>query len=258
MKKTTVVSIMAALMAAACFTGCLTRASADAEKTVYPDGRVTYRSRTSIIGTGDKASDVAGKGMFADGNEDELGAGFKEAAASQQSTGIGETLTGMGSLMSGMAQFMMTAQGMKVPKAVAVTEGDADAPEVIAPSVSVPLVSEASVAAASNLAVKMAEAKKSGKPLVVIAGSPGCNFCTTFDKVLNNDASFSARSDIVVYREMSAWAGNQALKWTGGGAAPIMRVTQWDSDGSVICDKKVNRPRTIADIDAALSQCIAP
>jgi hypothetical protein len=76
--------------------------------------------------------------------------------------------------------------------------------------------------------------------------------------VLDSDAAFAARTDIVLYREHAAWDRNQALRWTGGGNAPIMRVTKWTNTGAVICDQKINRPQTIADIDAALTVCIAP
>lgn len=107
----------------------------------------------------------------------------------------------------------------------------------------------------AKLSEAMAKAKKEGKPLVVLAGNTGCGFCLKMDRIIDADASFLARTNIVFYRETSAWESNQAAKWTGGGKLPVLRVTQWDADGTVVCDKKVNRPQSVADIDAALSTC---
>lgn len=104
------------VLAAVLFTaGCFTSAKARTIKT-SPDGTVT-ESYVSIIGTGDKASEVAAEGMFADGTADDLGAGVKNAKASQQSTGIGETLTGLGDLLKGLAALQSGLQSLKVPVA---------------------------------------------------------------------------------------------------------------------------------------------
>lgn len=117
------------------------------------------------------------------------------------------------------------------------------------------LPSESVVASAAALSAKMKEAKASGKPLVVVAGNTGCSYCARMDKLLDADTNFTGRTDIVIYRETSPWTTNQAAKWTGGGNFPVLRVSQWDASGAMVCDKKVNRPQSVADIEAALSAC---
>ena len=105
------------LAAVAFVSGCLTRATAYT-KTTHKDGSVT-ESVVSVFGTGDKASEIAAEGLFADGTAEDLGAGVKNAKASQQSTGIDGTLTGLGTLMQGMATFMASAQGVKTATSAA-------------------------------------------------------------------------------------------------------------------------------------------
>jgi hypothetical protein len=68
-------------------------------------------SKVKIIGTGDKASQIASEGLFADGTAEDLGAGVKTASASQTSTGIDGTLAGLGTVLQGMAQFMAASHG---------------------------------------------------------------------------------------------------------------------------------------------------
>ncbi len=98
--------MMFAAVLAACgmVAGCFTSATAYTEKT-NPDGTKTV-SRVSVIGTGDKASQVAAEGLFADGAADDLGAGVKTASANQKSTGIDGTLKGVGDLLGGIAAVM--------------------------------------------------------------------------------------------------------------------------------------------------------
>jgi hypothetical protein len=110
--------MMTAAVLAACgmVAGCFTSATAWTERT-NPDGTKTV-SKVSVIGTGDKASQVAAEGLFADGMPEDLGAGVKTASANQTSTGIDGTVSALGSLMSGMAQFM--AQARAVPAIVPV------------------------------------------------------------------------------------------------------------------------------------------
>lgn len=84
--------------------GCFTSATAYTE-TKHADGSVTV-SKVKVIGTGDKASQIASEGLFADGTAEDLGAGVKTASASQTSTGIDGTLAGLGTVLQGMAQFM--------------------------------------------------------------------------------------------------------------------------------------------------------
>ena len=111
MKKIMMLTIIGCL-AMSCIVGCLTRGSAYTKRTL-PDGTV-IESRASIIGIGDKASEVAAEGLFADGTEEDLGAGFKDAKASQQSTGIKETLEGIGSIIGPTAQLAAKTQGVPV------------------------------------------------------------------------------------------------------------------------------------------------
>ena len=257
MKK--LISVAAMLAAAGMVAGCFTSATAYTKKT-SADGVVT-ESKCSIIGTGDKVSQIAADGLFADGTTEDLGAGVKNANASQQSTGIDGTLNGLGALMTGMAQFMAASQGVKTTQAVQPTPVAESSGEVESVGTSAliskpdTLPAETVAANATVLADKMAEAKSSGKPLVVIAGNVGCGYCTKLDKLLDADAAFLARKDIILYRETSPWATNQAGKWTGGGNFPVLRVTQWDSSGQVVCDKKVNRPQSIAEIESSLNTC---
>lgn len=98
--------IMFAAMLAACgmVAGCFTSATAYTE-TKHADGSVTV-SRVNVIGTGDKASEIAAEGLFADGAADDLGAGVKTASANQTSTGIDGTLKGVGDLLGGIAAVM--------------------------------------------------------------------------------------------------------------------------------------------------------
>ena len=101
---------------------------------------------------------------------------------------------------------------------------------------------------------RIAESKASGKTLVVVAGHPLCGYCTRLEAAL--DASgIAARPDIVLVREMNPWEANAAAVWTGGGEAPIVRLTRWDSTGGLVCDRKLNRPGTVAEIEAAIGAC---
>ena len=92
----------AALAAVGMVAGCFTSATAYTKKTA-PDGTVT-ESRISVTGTGDKASQVAAEGLYADGAPDDLGAGVKTASASQQSTGIAESFRAFGDMTGVIAQ----------------------------------------------------------------------------------------------------------------------------------------------------------
>ena len=92
----------AMLAAVGMVAGCFTSATAYTEKT-NPDGTKTV-SRISVIGTGDKASEIAAEGLFADGAADDLGAGVKTASANQQSTGIAESFRAFGDMTGVIAQ----------------------------------------------------------------------------------------------------------------------------------------------------------
>ena len=117
--------MFAALAAVGMVAGCFTSATAYTEKT-NPDGTKTV-SRVSVIGTGDKASDIAADGLFADGTQEDLGAGVKTASASQQSTGIKETLEGMGVLLTGIGSLMAKTQGLPVAATAPVSTDTAPA-----------------------------------------------------------------------------------------------------------------------------------
>lgn len=110
--------MFAALAAVAGMTaGCFTSAVAFTKKTA-PDGTVT-ESKVKIVGTGDKASQIAAEGLFADGAAEDLGAGVKNASATQQSTGIKETLEGMGVLLTGIGQLVAKTQGIPIASSAA-------------------------------------------------------------------------------------------------------------------------------------------
>lgn len=266
------------LVVLALMSGCATKAKAVAKKIIHPDGTVEFYSETSIMSTGDKASEVAADGMFADGTEEDLGSGFKKASGKQESTGIEGTLKGMGDFMTGMAKFMAVAQtGGIAPIAVTpqatsavkqsapVTATDSSTPVATATDSSTPVAtarvlnpSQTTVTSIPNyepLSTKVAEAKISGKPLVVIAGSPSCGFCEKLRGLLDADTAFTGRTDIVLYRETNEWSVNGALDFTGGGPAPIVRVVQYDTtSGKAVCDKTLHRP-SIADIVEAINAC---
>jgi len=107
MKK--LIMFAAMLAAVGMVAGCFTSATAYTE-TKHADGSVTV-SKVKVLGTGDKASQIASEGLFADGTAEDLGAGVKTASASQTSTGIDGTLAGLGTVLQGMAQFMAASQG---------------------------------------------------------------------------------------------------------------------------------------------------
>ena len=239
MKK--LISVAAMLAAVGMVAGCFTSATAYTE-TKHADGSVTV-SKVKIIGTGDKASQVAAEGLFADGTQDDLGAGVKTASASQTSTGIDGTLNGVANILLGVERLVAVKQGTQTEQAVT------------RPPLGVSVSSSTSVATGAILSGKVAEAKAAGKPLVVVAGSPSCSFCTKLDAAIAESA-LPARTDIVLVRETAEWSANSALDWTGGGDAPIVRVTKWGEDGNKICDQKLNRP-SVAEIESALTACTA-
>ena len=239
MKK--LISVAAVLAAVGMVAGCFTSATAYTE-TKHADGSVTV-SKVKVIGTGDKASQVAAEGLFADGTAEDLGAGVKTASASQTSTGIDGTLNGVANILLGVERLVAVKQGTQTEQAVT------------RPPLGVSVSSSVSVATGAILSGKVAEAKAAGKTLVVIAGNPDCSYCTSLDAALNGSA-LPSRSDIVLVRETAPWARNSALAWTGGGDAPIVRVTRWNADGTELCNTKLNRP-SVAEIEAAIGACVA-
>ena len=181
--------------------GCFTRAVAYTV-THNKDGSVT-ESRVSIVGTGDKASEIAAEGLFADGAPEDLGAGVKNAKASQQSTGIKETLEGVGALIGPIAQLAAASHG--VPIASAVT---AAAPSA-SPSVDIAYSSEGydGVPGAAGEGVY---------------GKPTCSRCRAY-KAAHPDVKII---DITVPTNKSAmWAALKALGFTGSSVDLPVAVT---------------------------------
>lgn len=107
MKKVLIMAM--AIMAIAFLSGCV---SAKAfTKVKSPDG-VQTESSAAVWGWGDKASQLAAEGLFADGTVEDLGAGFKTTSASQESTGIAQTITAL-------TGFLQAAAAAKAPVALA-------------------------------------------------------------------------------------------------------------------------------------------
>ena len=103
-------AVLAALAAAAFLAaGCVTRVTARTRSNT--DG--STESYVTLLGTGDKASDVASEGLFADGTRETLGAGVANAKASQQSTGVDGALAAAGNLFAQGVQAGMAAYGMR-------------------------------------------------------------------------------------------------------------------------------------------------
>lgn len=179
----------------------------------------------------------------------------------------------IGKLLGNLLLLGLKAKGIPVDDAV-VTDTASEASESVAPAATsvtpikpvtkkaktktskVP--AESAVSSTSVVATMIAQAKKTGQPLIVVAGSPTCGFCKTLDDAFDADAAFLARTDIIFYRDTEAWASNASLAWTGGGAAPIVRVTRWNSEGKIVCDKVLKRPQTVAAVTAAVDACTAP
>lgn len=115
-----VMMMVAAVSACGMLAGCFTSATAYTE-TTHADGSVTV-SKVKVLGTGDKASEIAAEGLFADGTQEDLGAGVKTANASQQSSGVKETLEGMGVLLGGIGSLMARSQVLSVQAGAASAE----------------------------------------------------------------------------------------------------------------------------------------
>lgn len=153
-------------------TGCFTSAKAYTT-TKNPDGTIT-ESHVSIVGTGDKASSIAAEGLFADGTSEDLGAGVKNANATQKSSGIDGTLTGVSNLMTGMANFMEAYQG----------RSSATSPASVAPSSEES--SDVAVAANTKKVVGQSIIKAQGAPEIVILGNRAtCALCKALWSGLN-------------------------------------------------------------------------
>ncbi len=150
--------------------GCFTSAKAYT-KTINPDGTETI-SFVGVVGTGDKASQVAAEGLFADGAPDAFGAGVKSASANQTSTGIDGTLAGLGSLMQGMAQFaaVMQSGGIVGGTAPKIQAAGSNSDTVI----DMPAIGAKTIAPS---APKSAISGEGGNEVVILGNRTTCSLC---------------------------------------------------------------------------------
>ena len=173
MKK--LISVAAVLAAVGMLAGCFTSATAYTE-TTHADGSVTV-SKVKVIGTGDKASQIASEGLFADGTADDLGAGVKTASASQTSTGIDGTVNALGGLMVGMAQFMAASQSVPAAKAQIATPvaatADATTPNA-APYTFAAATTEGGKAVSATVPVTISG---DGISVVILGNRSTCSLC---------------------------------------------------------------------------------
>ena len=212
----------AVLTACGMVAGCFTAATAWTEKT-NPDGTKTV-SKVSVIGTGDKASEIAAEGLFADGTASDLGAGVKTASASQTSTGIDGTLAGLGTVLQGMAQFMAAAH-------VAGIAGNGTQSASVAP--------EAGGAQSISEIVRGPSVDRSavsgvgGATVAIIGNRKTCAYCRTLwagiDAAALSDAVCGAA---VIDADATANASEYAkYKPDGAFAYPLIRV--YGADGKL-------------------------
>lgn len=166
----------------------------------------------------------------------------------------GVKMKGASSDSDGTAMVQALRDGIALGREVASgrSAGAGDAVIAYAPAAQSAPTSNRTIAS-GLIGEKISQAKASGMPLVVVAGSPDCSYCVQFESQLAASA-LPGSADIVFVREMSPWSSNSALAWTGGGDAPIVRITRWDSSGGLMSDKKMNRP-TIAEVVAAIASC---
>ncbi len=169
MKK--LISVAAVLAAVGIVAGCFTSATAHTEKT-NPDGTKTV-SRVSIIGTGDKVSQVTADGLFADGTQEDLGAGVRKASAKQQSTGIDGTVNALSGLMAGMAQFMAASQSVPAAKAQIATPVAATIPNA-SPYTFAAATTEGGKAVSATVPATISG---DGISVVVLGNRSTCGYC---------------------------------------------------------------------------------
>lgn len=232
-----------AILASLVLTGCVAR------KVSAPLGVVGSTGEVATIGNYSQWTfGVWAKEAYEDKG---VSASFADGYASNGQTGSSDSTASIEILKAVLPLLAQAyAGGIPIPKAT-VTQ-----PAPIADSDTTPDV-DTEFVTTGTLAAKKAEAQASGKPLVVIAGNTGCSYCERMDDILRLSPQFTGRTDIIFYRETSPWASNQAARWTGAGSGtyPVLRVTQWDAAGGIGCDKVVNRPQSLAAIEAALTTC---
>ncbi len=173
MKK--LISVAAVLAAVGMVAGCFTSATAHTEKT-NPDGTKTV-SRVSIIGTGDKVSQVAADGLFADGTQEDLGAGVRKASAKQQSTGIDGTVNALGGLMAGMAQFMAASQSVPAAKAQIAATADATVAATIPNAAPYTFAAATTEGGNAVSATVPATISGDGISVVILGNRATCGYC---------------------------------------------------------------------------------
>lgn len=227
------------LVACLMSTGCGTVAASGYAKRTDPNG-VTSEARYRAIGLGEKSA-MALEGLGIDGDAEAPGVFLQKGNTEQDTTQLMQSLIQLGAILGPIVQQRSQPLNAKT-----------EFPESNYPAVK-GTVSTARSAYGAVLSDKVGEAKSTGKALVVVAENPACSYCAKFDAAVAG-STLATRNDIVFVREIAPWAENSALAWTGGGDAPIVRVTTWKSDGSVACDQKLNRP-SVAEVETAIGAC---
>jgi len=214
MKK--LIMFAAMLAAVGMVAGCFTSATAYTEKT-NPDGTKTV-SRVSVIGTGDKASQVAAEGLFADGTQNDLGAGVKTASANQKSTGIDGTLKGVGDLLGGIAAVMRA-----YPAAGAVPAVPSANTDPAVPTVTAAVDGGYTFAAATTFDTVPTEYNGvPGENGIGVYGRSGCGRCAAYAAAHPDIAII----DIADARNRAAmWAALRTRGYTGTSVALPVAVT---------------------------------
>ena len=242
MKKT--MMFAAVLAAVGMVAGCFTSATAYTE-TTHADGSVTV-SKVKVVGTGDKASEIAAEGLFADGTASDLGAGVKTASASQTSTGIDGTLAGLGTVLQGMAQFMAAAH------VAGIAGNGTQSASVASESGGSHSISEL-VRGPSG--VRSAVSGVGGATVAIIGNRETCAYCRTLwagiDAAALSDAVCGAA---VIDADATANAAEYAkYKPDGPFAYPLIRV--YGADGK-LAGEFSGRGLTQADIVARVNTLI--
>lgn len=231
------------LVACLMSTGCGTVAASGYAKRTDPNG-VTSEARYRAIGLGEKSA-MALEGLGIDGDAEAPGVFLQKGNTEQDTTQLMQSLIQLGAILGPIVQQRLQPLNAKTGYSTELSESDYPAVKET--------VSTARSTFGAVLSDKVSEAKSAGKALVVVAENPACSYCAKFDAAVAG-STLATRNDIVFVREIAPWPENSALAWTGGGDAPIVRVTTWKSDGSVACDQKLNRP-SVAEVETAIGAC---
>ena len=246
MKKLMTIGFMTLMIIA--MSGCGTVAYTVSEKT-SPDGTKTY-TKAKVFGFGDKASEIAASGMFSDGSDDALGSGFKDANASQKSTGIDGTLAGMGQMFIGMAQLASTFQSMQTGGILPVKT-----------ATSVPIVSQDTSGPSAEATIAKNNTVMLGVPstseIVILGNKSTCSLCRALWGKLDVTALSAATGASVI--DADEIANPSAYKerrisgtdWTW----PFVRIY---SDGKVVSEfsgRGLTQETLLAKACEALGTC---